>query len=79
MSANGNAAAGASAIERERYVTERAEQIASAFHYAYERRAPEFGYTTRRSSAVPWQYVSEQNRGLMIATVRDLIDKGVLK
>ena len=55
-----------------------AEQIAQAFHEAYERLAPDFGYKTREASAKPWDDVPEQNRSLMIAVVQALIDSGVI-
>ncbi len=55
-----------------------AEQIAQAFHEAYERLAPDFGYETREASAKPWGDVPEQNRSLMIAVVQALIDSGVI-
>ena len=48
------------------------ETIARRFHETYERLAPEFGYETRRASAVAWEDVPENNRALMIATVRAL-------
>lgn len=54
-----------------------AEQIARAFHEAYEKLAPQYGYKTRRASAVPWADVPESNRSLMIATVSALLDEGV--
>jgi hypothetical protein len=49
------------------------EWIARQFHDAYERLAPQFGYTTRPESAVPWDKVPEQNRRLMIAVVQDVV------
>lgn len=51
-----------------------ADALASRFHEAYERLAPEFGYDTRPDSAVPWEDVPEANRLLMQAVVRDLFD-----
>lgn len=48
------------------------EEIARAFHEAYERLAPSFGYKTREASAKPWSEVPEQNRNLMIAVVESL-------
>ena len=45
------------------------EAIARAFHEAYERLAPQFGYRTREASAVPWEDVPQANRDLMVATV----------
>ena len=55
-----------------------AEAIARAFHKAYERLAPEFGYDTRTETAVPWDDVPEPNRKLMIAVVTELIRTGRL-
>lgn len=49
------------------------ERIAKAFHDAYERLAPEFGYVTRKPSAVPWEDVPEANRKLMIAVVEEVV------
>jgi hypothetical protein len=54
-------------------VHDEAEPIAKAFHEAYERLAPSHGYETRKASAKPWSEVPEQNRGLMIAVVSELI------
>jgi di/tripeptidase len=51
-------------------MTMTAEQLAQIFHDHYERLAPEFGYTTRLSSAQPWSEVPEPNKSLMIATAR---------
>ena len=48
------------------------ETIAREFHEAYERLAPDYGYETRRDSAVPWEEVPEKNRLLMAAVVHDL-------
>lgn len=56
-----------------------AEIVAKAFHEAYERLAPEHGYETREASAKPWEQVPLQNRRLMTAVVRDLLDQGYLK
>lgn len=54
------------------------ESIAIHFHEAYERLAPSFGYETRKESAVRWEDVPENNRKLMIATVADLMEQGVI-
>lgn len=48
------------------------ETLAKAFHEAYERLAPQFGYETRKDSAVPWADVPERNRKLMIAVCAEL-------
>jgi len=50
-----------------------AEQLAQLWHDHYERLAPEFGYTTRRSSALPWERVPEPNKSLMIAVARKVM------
>lgn len=42
------------------------EELAEAFHESYERHAPEYGYETRRASAVPWESVPAQNKLLMM-------------
>jgi hypothetical protein len=56
-----------------------AEMIARAFHEAYERLAPDFGYRTREESAKPWGQVPDQNKGLMVAVVQDLLDNQVIR
>lgn len=55
-----------------------AEEIARAFHAAYEELAPDFGYRTREASAKPWDDVPQQNRRLMIATVEKLLADGAI-
>jgi len=50
----------------------RGEEVARAFHEAYERLAPSFGYETRPESAVPWEQVPENNRRLMIAVASEV-------
>lgn len=57
----------------------RADQIAKEFHEQYEALAPEFGYRTREESAVPWSDVPSGNKGLMIATVTRLLERGVIR
>lgn len=59
--------------------TSRAEQVARKFHEAYERLAPIYAYETREASKVPWGQVPERNRDLMIATVRDLLQRGIIR
>lgn len=49
------------------------ETIARAFHDAYERLAPQFGYETREASAVPWDDVPENNRRLMTAVAAEIL------
>ncbi len=48
------------------------EALAKRFHEVYERLAPDFGYETRRESAVPWEQVPEQNRDLMVAVCDEI-------
>lgn len=55
------------------------EGLARQFHETYERLAPEYGYETRRESAVPWDQVPEQNRHLMIAVAREILTGPVLE
>ena len=54
-------------------MTRSPEAVARLFHETYERLAPEFGYRTREASAKPWDEVPEQNRALMVATVREVL------
>lgn len=51
-----------------------ADIIAAAFHATYEELAPTFGYETREESRKAWKDVPQQNRALMRATVRRLLD-----
>lgn len=54
------------------------EEMAQAFHEAYERLAGDFGYKTRAESAVPWADVPEANKALMVATIRNvMIEQGL--
>lgn len=48
------------------------EELARAFHEAYERLAPSFGYETRKESSVPWEQVPENNRRLMTAVAGEM-------
>jgi hypothetical protein len=54
------------------------EPITRAFHDAYERLAPTFGYKTRESSAVDWEDVPAENKALMRATIATLLCEGVI-
>jgi hypothetical protein len=51
-----------------------AEQVAKAFHDAYEQLAPKHGYKTRDETAVPWADVPEKNKALMIETAGIVLD-----
>jgi hypothetical protein len=50
-----------------------AEAVAQCFHSTYERLAPEFGYETRKESAVAWKDVPENNKRLMIAVASEVL------
>ncbi len=50
-----------------------AEQLARAFHEAYERLAPAHGYETRAASAKPWDEVPANNRALMEAVCAEVM------
>ena len=50
-----------------------AARLAQAFHEAYERLAPSFGYETRKASARPWVEVPEPNRKLMEAVCAEVM------
>lgn len=49
------------------------DDLAQAFHEAYERLAPHFGYKTREASAKPWADVPLENRALMAAVCAELL------
>lgn len=53
-----------------------ARALAQQFHEAYERLAPQFGYETRRASAVQWADVPPANRDLMIAVCAEVLARG---
>lgn len=57
------------------YLAPTADEVARWFHEAYERMAPEHGYTTRKASAVPWEQVPEQNRALMTQVAAEVRDR----
>ena len=43
-------------------------------HDAYERLAPEYGYTTRQKSRVSWERLPQEHRDLMVAAYTVAID-----
>ena len=51
------------------------EILAQAFHEAYETLAPLHGYQTREASAVPWEAVPEQNKGLMVTVAAKMLEQ----
>jgi hypothetical protein len=48
------------------------EDLAKLFHETYERLAPNFSYHTRKASAVPWDDVPPNNKGLMVAVAKEV-------
>lgn len=52
-----------------------AESLAQLFHETYERRAPDFGYETRKATAVPWEEIPDDsaNKRLMIAVAEEVL------
>lgn len=54
------------------------EAIAFEFHRTYEKLAPEFNYKTQKPTAVDWEDLPKNNKDLMIATVEDLLKRGVI-
>lgn len=58
--------------------SERIEQVARAFHFAYEDYARLEGWTTQEASRVPFEDLPESNRRTMLATVAYLFDTGVI-
>lgn len=64
--------------KREAVTDSQAERLAKRFHELYETLAPQFGYETRKASAVEWEQVPENNRRLMIEVCkRILIEKAI--
>lgn len=54
------------------------EHVARAFHETYQRLAPKYAYETREESACSWEDVPANDKKLMIATVSDLLERGVI-
>lgn len=52
-----------------------AEELAQLFHDTYEKLAPDYGYETRKASAVLWSDVPEPNKSLMIAVADKVLDR----
>lgn len=50
-----------------------AEQLAQFFHETYNRLAPEFGHRKRQAKAKPWTELSELNKNLLTAVVREML------
>jgi hypothetical protein len=52
-----------------------AEELARKFHETYERLAPQYGYETRKASAVLWENVPSNNKNFMIAVCAEILVK----
>ncbi len=52
-----------------------AEQLANRFHDLYEEMASQYGYETRRDSSVEWENVPDNNKQLMIAVCRRILEE----
>jgi len=58
---------------------ELAEAIAAQFHRRYDRLSASFGWTPQESArGKGWDELPESNRALMVATVRGLLEDGVI-
>jgi hypothetical protein len=55
-----------------------ASAIAFEFHETYERLAPDHGWQTQERSRKYWEDVPPENKKLMVAVVRELIERGVI-
>lgn len=64
-------------IDDERHVL--ATSIAAKFHAAYEALAPDHGWKPQAATSVPFDYLPEANRSLMIATVTQLLVRHVIE
>lgn len=69
----------ASPADREVQAREDVDRIARHFHAHYEELAPQFGWVTRKDSAVPWDEVPAENRELMRAVVTRLLLADVIR
>ena len=61
--------------EKERKLLIKPETLAKRFHTWYESLASKYGYKTRKKSAVPWSEVPKNNRDLMTAVCRQILDE----
>lgn len=60
-------------------LTRQAEAVARHFHEVYEQLAPAYNYRTRPESSVPWENVPSNNRNLMIAVAKELLDRDIIQ
>lgn len=60
--------------KKSKSIASKEEQLAILFHSTYERLAPNYDYKTRKASAVPWEDVPENNKKLMIAVCKEILE-----
>lgn len=61
-------------------VDQLAEQIARHFHSTYERLGPSYGWESQESARdKDFDELPESNRRLMVATVKALLESGVIE
>lgn len=53
--------------------------IAKNFHEVYEELAPKFHYKTQKKSQCPWDSLTVDHQDLMIATVRKVLQRFLVK
>jgi len=51
------------------------ERLAQRFHEVYEILAPQFGYATRPETSMPWKYVPEPNKLLIVAVAGEILQE----
>jgi len=56
-------------------MSKQAEDLARLFHETYERLAPQFGYATKKETAVPWDSIpaDNANKKLMVAVCEEIL------
>ena len=50
-------------------------ELAQLFHETYEKLAPLHNYKTREASAKPWEDVPKENKSLMIAVAKEILEQ----
>lgn len=55
------------------------ERIARAWHEAFRKLSSQYGHRPRTESDRPWSAVPENQRMLMMATVRELVAVGMIE
>lgn len=54
------------------------DQLAELFHTTYEQVTPQFGYETRRETAVPWDELPHPHKQMLIAVATQVLGQLVL-